>query len=173
MYMQVNDDPPSRRHIPGLDLRGTGYCPNLNFRRTARAVTRLFDLLFQTSGIRSTQFTILIAVAKSQPCSISSLSQVLLIDSTTLTRSLRLLEKEGWLAISARSTKRQRFVTLTEQGEQILARSLPAWREAQRRFVDTVGKEYWLNLRNELERLAYVALDLETSASAKAAPPTR
>lgn len=163
MYMQVNDGNPSPRRIPGLDLRGTGYCPNLNFRRTARAVTRLFDLAFQNSGVRSTQFTILVAVAKTQPCSLTTLSNVLLIDSTTLTRSLRLLQKAGWLTVSARSTKRQRFVNLTLLGEQILARTVPLWRKAQEQFVETVGQDYWLNLRSELERLAYVAVDLEKS----------
>jgi DNA-binding MarR family transcriptional regulator len=164
MYMQVNSENSSTRRIPGLDLRGTGYCPNLNFRRTARAVTRLFDLAFQNSGVRSTQFTILVAVAKTQPCSLTTLSNVLLIDSTTLTRSLRLLQKEGWLTVSARSTKRQRFVNLTSLGEQILARTVPLWRRAQEQFVGTVGQDFWLNLRGELERLAHIAVDLEKSS---------
>jgi DNA-binding MarR family transcriptional regulator len=172
MYMQVNDENSSSRRIPGVDLRGTGYCPNLNFRRTARAVTRLFDLAFQSSGVRSTQFTILVAVAKTHPCSISALSSVLFIDSTTLTRSLRLLQKEGWLTVSARSTRRQRFVTLTPSGEHVLARTVPLWRRAQEQFVETVGQNYWLNLRGELERLAHLAVDLEKSAGGPAAGPT-
>lgn len=173
MYMQVNGHPSDRRRVPGLDLSGTGYCPNLNFRRTARAVTRLFDLAFQATGIRSTQFTILVAVAKIQPCPIGALSNVLVIDSTTLTRSLRLLEKEGWLTVSGRSTKRQRFVTLTPSGEEILGRALPAWRAAQRRFVETVGHDYWINLRNDLEKLAHVAVDLESAAGSAPPAPTQ
>jgi DNA-binding MarR family transcriptional regulator len=171
MYMQVNDEPRPNHRIPGLDLAGTGYCPNLNFRRTARAVTRLFDLSFQSAGIRSTQFTILVAVAKTQPCSISALSRVLLIDSTTLTRTLRLLQKEGWLTVSARSTKRRRFVSLTQLGVEVLVRALPAWREAQKRFVGTVGQDYWINFRSELEKLAHLAVDLESGASS--APASR
>jgi DNA-binding MarR family transcriptional regulator len=164
MYMQVNGENALRLAGSSLDLRGTGYCASLNFRRTARAVTRLFDLAFQRAGIRSTQFTILVAVAKIQPCAIGALAEVLVIDSTTLTRSLRLLQREGWLTVSTRSTKRQRFVSLTPLGEQILARALPAWREAQKRFVETVGQDYWLNLRSELEKLAHVAVDLESAS---------
>jgi DNA-binding MarR family transcriptional regulator len=146
-----------------LDLHGTASCASFNFRRTARAVTRLFDLAFQESGIRSTQFTILVGIAKTQPTSISALARLLVIDPTTLTRSLRRLKKDGLLAISDRSTKRQRFLTLTPQGEQRLARSLPPWREAQERFVQALGSEYWINLRRELERLAQVAIELENS----------
>src|SRR5256885_16628970 len=94
--------------IPGIDLSGTGSCDSFNLRRTGRAVTRLFDLAFQDCGIRSTQFTILVGLAKTQPTSMGALADVLAIDRTTLTRSLRLLKKDGLLAISDRSVKRQR-----------------------------------------------------------------
>jgi DNA-binding MarR family transcriptional regulator len=160
-----------------LDLHGTGYCASLNFRRTARAITRLYDLAFQGTKIRSTQFTILIAVAKAQPLSISALGSILVIDSTTLTRSLGKLQKQGLLTVSKRAERRQRFVTLTEAGVKALEESLPGWRVAQERFVKTVGADFWLGFRSELERLAYVAVDLEsppgrTSESGPALPTT-
>jgi DNA-binding MarR family transcriptional regulator len=144
-----------------LDLTGTGYCASLNFRRTARAVTRLYDMALQESGIRSTQFAILVGIAKKQPISIGALGDMLSTDSTTLTRSLRLLEKESLISISKRAEKRQRFLRVTDKGEQALARSVPAWRAAQERFVATIGSEYWVALRSELERLAHVAVELE------------
>jgi len=102
-----------------------------------------------------------VGVVKNQPVSIGALADVLVIDSSTLTRSLRLLEKEGLVSISKRAAMRQRFLTLTAKGEHTLARSLPAWRTAHGRFVATMGSEYWIALRSELERLAHVALDLE------------
>jgi DNA-binding MarR family transcriptional regulator len=149
--------------LPQLDLRGTGYCASLNFRRTARAVTRLYDsLAFQGTGIRSTQFTILIGVAKTQPTSMSALGAMLVIDSTTLTRSLAKLQKLGLLTISRRGARRQRFVSLTPKGEKSLADSLPGWRIAQERFVKAVGADFWLGFRSELERLAHLAVTLET-----------
>jgi DNA-binding MarR family transcriptional regulator len=153
-----------------LDLNGTGYCASLNFRRTARAITRLYDLAFQGTGIRSTQFTILIAIAKAQPVSISTLGEILVIDSTTLTRSLAKLHKQGFLTISKRAERRQRFVTLTHGGVKALEDSLPGWRAAQERFVKTVGADFWLGFRSELERLAHVAVDLETPTTGPAQP---
>ena len=144
-----------------LDLNGTGYCASLNFRRTTRAVTRLYDMALQESGIRSTQFAILVGIAKNNPISIGALADILVIDGTTLTRSLRLLRKEGLVVISNRAAMRQRFLTITVKGEHTLARSLPAWRKAQERFVAAIGSEYWLELRIELERLAQVAVNLE------------
>jgi DNA-binding MarR family transcriptional regulator len=150
-----------KKNSAKLDLTGTGQCGSFNFRRTARAVTRLYDAALQKSGIRSTQFAILVGIAKNQPVAIGTLGDVLGVDSTTLTRSLRLLKKEGLVAVSNRSTMRKRFLTITPKGKRILARSLPAWRAAHERFVATVGSEYWSDLRNELERLAHVAIDIE------------
>ena len=77
-----------------LDLSGTGSCAAFNFRRTARAVTRLYDLGLEPSGLRATQFAILTAIAKFQPVSISRIGEILVLDQTTLTRSLRLLQKQ-------------------------------------------------------------------------------
>jgi DNA-binding MarR family transcriptional regulator len=162
MYIQVKVEMlEMKKNSSPLDLNGTGYCASFNFRRTARAVTRLYDMALQESGIRSTQFAILVGIAKDQPVSIGALGNVLVIDRTTLTRSLRLLKKEGLIAISNRAARRQRFLTITAKGERTLAHSLPAWRAAQERFVATIGSEYWGELRNELERLAHVAVGLE------------
>src|SRR2546429_1593690 len=165
MYIHVKSQMPQmKKHCSTLDLDGTGYCASFNFRRTARAVTRLYDMALQESGIRSTQFAILVGVVKNQPVSIGALADVLVIDSSTLTRSLRLLEKEGLVAISNRAAMRQRFLTITAKGKRTLARSLPAWRAAHARFVATIGSAYWIELRSELERLAPVAVDLEKPA---------
>jgi len=155
---------PSPSVLSQLDLHGTGYCASLNFRRTARAITQLFDRELFRAGIRSTQFTMLVAIAKIQPTAIRTLSSVLVIDPTTLTRSLRLMQQDGLIRISKRSSKRQRFVSLTPQGEQALAKTLPVWRQIQRRFVDAIGSDYWINFRNDLEKLAHVALDLDPAS---------
>ena len=144
-----------------LDLTGTGYCASFNLRRTARAVTRAYDAALEETGMRSTQFTIRVGIAKNQPVSIGSLAEVLVIDPTTLTRSLRLLAKEGRITISNRSIMRQRFLSLTHKGERALARSLPAWRKVQEKLVSTVGAEPWKDLRRKLEQLAHTVVALD------------
>jgi DNA-binding MarR family transcriptional regulator len=149
--------------LANLDLTGTGYCPSLNFRRTARAVTRMYDTAMQESGVRSTQFALLVAIAKIQPVAMGTLAEVLTIDRTTLTRSLRLLQKERLITISKRSAMRQRFLELTPAGERALQRSLPLWREAHAKFVAALGKDYWLSMRSELERLARLVPGIEMS----------
>src|SRR5216110_3085637 len=130
MHIHVKAEMQKMKKNPPLDLSGTGYCASFNFRRTARAVTSLYDTALQKSGIRSTQFAILVGVAKNQPVSIGALANVLVIDGTTLTRSLRLLQTEGFIAISNRAAMRQRFFTVYGQRGGLLARNLPALRNA-------------------------------------------
>ena len=154
---------PKQSDGTGLDLSGSGCCVASNSRRAARAVTKLYDLQLAPAGIRSTQFAVLIALAKSQPVSIGDLAETLLIDTTTLTRSLRLMRKQGLLTISERSTMRQRFVTLTCEGDRALARSLPLWRKLQSRFINAFGNEHWKVLHQELARLSAIARRLEVS----------
>jgi DNA-binding MarR family transcriptional regulator len=93
--------------------------------------------------------------------SMGVLAEPLGLDPTTLTRSLRPLQKAELLAISKRAAGRLRFVSLTREGERTLARAVPKWREVQRRFVAALGGEHWLNFRDELERFPGVAVRLE------------
>ena len=151
---------------PNFDLTGTGYCASFNFRRASRAITALYDNALQSSGIRSTQFAILTAVAKTQPVSISTISQILIMDATTLTRSLDLLKKQGLISISPRSKMRQRFLNLTLEGEKALSRAIPLWREMQQKFESQIGGSHrWRDLRSELESLARLAASMDIDAS--------
>jgi DNA-binding MarR family transcriptional regulator len=151
--------------LANLDLTGTGYCASLNFRRTSRMVTRMYDIAMQESGVRSTQFALLVGIAKLQPVTMGALAHVLMLDRSTLTRSLRLLEKERLIEISKRAAMRQRFLKLTHSGEKALQRSLPLWRAAHARFVEAVGADYWLKLRSELELIAKSKIMAELSAA--------
>src|SRR5262249_20912877 len=122
----------------------------------------LFDRAIQDSGLRSTQFAILTAVAKNQPVSIGAIADLLVIDATTLTRSLHLLRKVGYLTISPRAIKRQRFLNLTDEGEKALARAVPLWRKIQQSFVDQIGEDRWRTLRADLENLSKVAISMDS-----------
>ena len=140
------------------DLSSTTYCIVLNRRKIARAVTKLYDLTLGPSGVRSTQLAILVSTAKSQPVSIGGLSDLLLIDTITLTRSLHLLQRQGLVRISTRSTMRQRFVTLTREGTRVIDRSIPLWRNVQTRLVTAIGEQRWKALQQELVRLSALRL---------------
>jgi DNA-binding MarR family transcriptional regulator len=149
-----------------LDLAGTSGCAAYQFRRTSRAVAKLYDAAIAPSGLRSTQFATLTAIAKLQPVSMSRVAEILVIDATTMTRSLKLLQKDGLIEIAPRGEKRQRLLTLTSKATKALALALPLWRQSQARFLASVGGQ-WQELRDQLERAAGVAVSLEYTDNIK------
>jgi len=154
-----------------VNLKGTGHCACFNFRKTARALTQFYDTGLHSSGVRATQFAVLVGIAKCEPAPIGRLAQVLVLDRTTLSRSLRLLRARRLIGVSPRSAMRQRFVTLLPAGWKALARSLPLWRETQQILVGQIGEEYWNSLQKQLDKLSALALDLEVSGRAVHSDP--
>jgi DNA-binding MarR family transcriptional regulator len=111
--------------------------------------------------VRSTQFSILVAVAKSQPIAVKDLADILLTEQSTLSRSLRLMQKQRLVAISGRSVMRQRFVTLSPQGARALDDSVPLWRQMQKHVVTLIGREHWKKMQQDLETLSRHAVSLQ------------
>src|SRR5207237_8107984 len=109
-------------------------CACANLRRTARAVTRMYNQELRTTGIELTQFTLLMALNITGETTQGDLGRLLALDTTTLTRMLRLLTKRGWIGVKAGDDRRQRFLRLTPSGRQKLQQSRPHWERAQRRL---------------------------------------
>jgi DNA-binding MarR family transcriptional regulator len=138
-------------------LTGTGLCVSFQLRRTSRAVTQLYDAALQPAGIRSTQFSLLVAVAKKEPITFSALSEVLVIDTTTLSRSLRTLEQMGHLKIVSGIDRRERLVCLTSKGREVLEKSLPYWRKVQMEVVSALAETSWRDIQLQLEKIKQVS----------------
>lgn len=139
-------------------------CAGFNLRRASRAVTQHFDHALAPVGLRTTQFTLLGALALGGQVTINQLSQGLVMDRTTLTRNLSVLRDAG-LARAARSRAgRMVRYELTEAGRETLARAIPRWREAQDGIVSAFGAERWPGMVSELYRLVSGTLGLDPNA---------
>ena len=132
-------------------------CAVLHTRKAARAVTQLFDAVLQPSGLRATQFTLLIAVSLAGDLPLSALADTLAMDRTTLARELKLLAHEGLVTIAVAQDRRARVVTLTRPGQEALARALPLWAQAQARIESQVGADHWRSARAHLDKLVAAA----------------
>ena len=132
-------------------------CACSNVRKAARTVTQLFDEVLQPSGLRSTQFSLLVAVARLGEGPVTQLAEVLVMDRTTLARNLKPLEGQGLLTVEAGTDRRRHLVRLTERGRQALARALPYWEQAQQQVVTRLGQEQWHALQTSLKATMTVA----------------
>lgn len=129
-------------------------CVCFNLRKAARAVTQFYDAALAASGVRATQFTVLVALSLSERLSLTQIAERLVMDRTTLTRNLRPLERDGLVRIERGPDRRERYMRLTAAGRKRLDRALPLWRKAQRRMTEAIGEEAWLALRGGLRGIA-------------------
>ena len=81
-------------------------------------------------------FTILSIIATGENKTVNSLSEDLLMDRTTLTRSLDILFKQNLIENVKNNDARKRIVQLTSQGYVILEKAIPLWKEAEDEIFD-------------------------------------
>lgn len=130
-------------------------CACYKVRKAARAITQLYDEALRPSGIRATQFSLLMATKVMGPVNVMKLAKATVMDRTTLSRNLKLLQKRGMVTIKPGEDQRLREIALTAQGEKALQQALPLWQEAQDRVAAGLGKEKTENLLNDLAALIY------------------
>lgn len=83
------------------------------------------------TGLRGTQFSVLVALTRGGPMPVGRLANLLGVERTTLTRNLKPLETKGWIEISETDDRRVRTVAIAAAGRAVARDALPAWRAAQ------------------------------------------
>lgn len=126
-------------------------CACFNVRKAARAITQLYDHILKPTGLRGTQFTVLVALSIRGHIGISQLADVLVMERTTLTRNLKPLEKQGLISISEGSDRRTRSVILTAEGREKIKETIPYWEQAQEIIAGGLGNH---NMNDMLERIS-------------------
>lgn len=126
-------------------------CACFNVRKAARAITQLYDHILKPTGLRGTQFTVLVALSIRGHIGISQLADVLVMERTTLTRNLKPLEKQGLISISEGSDRRTRSVILTAEGREKIKETIPYWEQAQEIIAGGLGNR---NMNDMLERIS-------------------
>jgi DNA-binding MarR family transcriptional regulator len=132
-------------------------CTALNLRKAARAVSNLLDDEIRATGVRSTQFALLVALALEGEATVSGLAQALDLDRTTMTRNLGPLKREGLVSSAGGVDARSRVLRLTGKGRATLARALPLWERVQARVVEGLGDAKWKGLLQGLQATATLA----------------
>ncbi len=134
-------------------------CMCASFRRAARALTQRYDEAFRRLGLRATQFTLLQALSLAGEVSQGKLGQMLAMDSTTLTRTLVIMARHGWIAKRSGSDRRVRRLRLSKAGQAQLRRALPHWQKVQANLRRQLGEESWKNLVSLTNQVTHAVTD--------------
>jgi DNA-binding MarR family transcriptional regulator len=131
-------------------------CLCSSFRRTSRALTQLYEQVFRPLGLSSTQFTVLQVLDLAGEASQGKLGQILAMDSTTLTRTLRIMARHRWIAERRGKDRRERWLRLSPRGQLQLKRAMPLWDLLQADLRGQLGAKTW----DELMRLTNQVTDI-------------
>jgi DNA-binding MarR family transcriptional regulator len=118
-------------------------CLCASFRRASRAISQHYDEAMRPLGLTPTQFTILQALSLTGTVHQGRLGEILAMDTTTLTRTLEIMARRGWVEKLPGSDRRERQLRLARPGFDQLNRALPVWQKVQSRLRRKLGGEPW------------------------------
>ena len=114
------------------------YCTQ--FRRSANALTRIYDDALRPIGLKITQLTLLRGLDRLRSATFNEIADELSLDKTTISRNIKLLIDAGWVRVTADKDARYKRATLSAAGSRMLRNADPYWQEAQARVEKELKK---------------------------------
>jgi DNA-binding MarR family transcriptional regulator len=132
-----------------------GGCHCTALRKALRRISQLYDTALAPSGLKTTQRAILAEIGRSEPTTVGSLADALVMDSGGLAHTLKPLTREKLVTIAVDpQDRRNRLISLTRLGRSKLRKSDALWEAAQRSFEAAFGATESEDLRVVMQFLA-------------------
>jgi DNA-binding MarR family transcriptional regulator len=150
-----------RVEAPQPQLAGALFdlpCACQNLRRLTRVITRIYDQELRKAELEVTQFGLLTALAATGEANQKRLSAGFAMDSTTLTRTLGLLRKQGWVQVKRGKDRRERLFSLTRAGKRKITEAQPYWELAEQRLRQDLGAAGWKQMKKTVSRITEAAV---------------
>lgn len=126
-------------------------CAIGNLRKTSRTATLFGDAVLQPAGLKVTQFTMLGSIAEQGTLSVGQLADKMLMDQTSVTRSLKLLKDMGLVRSIRGQDGRTRLISVTDEGHRKLDEIMPLWEATYAMISAKLGQEHLDHLLSELD----------------------
>lgn len=116
-------------------------CLSARLRLLNRLINSIYDSALREYSIKASQMSILAMVAQLGETNCKTLCGHMQMDSSTFSRSLARLRKNGWLKSESSGDGKILRITITAEGRQLLHNIYPVWRQAQEEADAFLGKE--------------------------------
>ncbi len=116
-------------------------CICTNLRTAALAGTEFYDARLKPSGLKVTMFRLLRQIQRTPNATLTILAKRMGLDRSTLGRNVRVLERQGLVAMTTSDDERSKDLFLTSEGIRALALALPLWQKAQADMQALLGPE--------------------------------
>jgi len=135
-------------------------CIAVRLRLLNRVVTNLYDDALRPLGLKVSQLNILIVAAKLGLARPAQVCEILLLDTSTLSRNVERMRAHDWLEVVPDEDARAQPFRLTPQGKRLIEKAIPAWEEAQRQATELLGDEGIALLSKAAKKAAVVQTGL-------------
>ena len=135
-----------------MTIRLPCYCASL--RRAARIISQKYDAALGSVGLTITHFTLLTAIKEAPGARVNDLVEALAMDQTTLSRTLKLMERDKLVVSQDGKDRRETRWELTSEGRAQLRRAEPHWKRAQASVEELLGESGARTLSNSVFRLS-------------------
>ncbi|WP_249872670.1 MarR family winged helix-turn-helix transcriptional regulator [Oceanobacillus saliphilus] len=130
------------------------FCSCANIRKAARTVTQAFEKQMQSTGLKVTQYYMLVNIARHKEITVSELGEIMLLEQSTATRNINILKNNGYVSITkAKDDLRTKYISITDLGLEKLEEATPIWLNIQTKIEDNLGKDKFNDLIKSLNIL--------------------
>ena len=116
-------------------------CIATKVRLLNRAVTAVYDEALRPYGLKVSQMTVLVTVAKLGEASPGAVARTLHLEASTLSRNVDRMRARGWLDAVPTADGRAHLLRVTPRGRRLLREAHDAWDGAQRRAGKLLGEQ--------------------------------
>ena len=123
-----------------MALKKSDICLAHTLRRADRVVTQLYNEYLAPLEIRATQFSVLKALQVMGTTTASQVQEALVMEQATVSRALKPLIRDGYIAVEEGANKREKALSLTPRGKALYQQALGPWKEAQKKLRKIIGQ---------------------------------
>lgn len=116
-------------------------CIAYRVRLLSRVITGIYDRALLPLGLKVNQANILTMLSLTEQASSADIARVLLMDKSTVSRTVDRMKKNGWISISSLGDGASQVITVTPQGRDLLAKAHTQWEKAQKQAAELLGEE--------------------------------
>ena len=131
-------------------------CLNFSVRKASRVLNKIYDRHLQDTGLKCSQFTILRVIDHLEQTTSLQLIDIMVIDQTTLSRSLKPLIRDGLIEVTPGEDRRYKLLSLTPQGKKSFKRASRAWQAAQEEIKSKLSGEQLDELLSVTDAVAHL-----------------
>ena len=124
--------------IEELAFEISNKCVASQVRQLNRFVSKIYDDRLRPHGLKISQFTILVAIARLGEASPQIIGSILNLEKSTLSRGLERMIKQEWVEASYSNGKRIQTVALTEAGKKQILEASHSWSKAQEEVKQSI-----------------------------------